>query len=109
MRIGILGSGLMGGKLGLPLRLCAPLLLTMLAVHSLASFSTFTAQRRDLQRNDPFTVFFGGDVMIGRGIDQVLPHPSDPRLREPYVRDARTYVELAEARSGPMPRPLSFS
>lgn len=45
-----------------------------------------------------------GDVMSGRGVDQILRHPSEPRLHEPHVRDARTYVELAEAHSGPIPR-----
>ncbi|MHC4118902.1 MAG: CapA family protein [Planctomycetota bacterium] len=50
-----------------------------------------------------------GDVMIGRGIDQVLPHPSDPLLREPYVRSAISYVELAERANGPISRPVRFS
>ncbi|HHO67557.1 MAG TPA: poly-gamma-glutamate biosynthesis protein, partial [Gammaproteobacteria bacterium] len=30
-------------------------------------------------------LFLGGDVMTGRGIDQVLPHPGDPRIHEPWV------------------------
>lgn len=47
-----------------------------------------------------------GDVMTGRGVDQILAHPGDPRLWEPYVRDARTYVRLAEQRNGPVPRPV---
>lgn len=51
------------------------------------------------------TVFLCGDVMTGRGVDQILPHPGDPRLWEPYARDARAYVELAEAATGPIPRP----
>jgi poly-gamma-glutamate synthesis protein (capsule biosynthesis protein) len=45
-----------------------------------------------------------GDVMLGRGVDQILAHPGDPALQEPLVRDARTYVELAEAVNGPIPR-----
>jgi poly-gamma-glutamate capsule biosynthesis protein CapA/YwtB (metallophosphatase superfamily) len=53
-------------------------------------------------------LFLCGDVMTGRGIDQALPHPVDPVLYEPYVRDAREYVELAEKANGPIPRPLSF-
>jgi poly-gamma-glutamate capsule biosynthesis protein CapA/YwtB (metallophosphatase superfamily) len=53
-------------------------------------------------------IFLCGDVMTGRGIDQVLPHPVHPNLCEPYVRDAREYVALAEKASGPIPRPLSF-
>lgn len=51
-----------------------------------------------------FSCFFSGDVMTGRGIDHILRHPSAPALQEPYVQDARTYVELAEAASGPIPR-----
>src|SRR5438067_9882676 len=46
--------------------------------------------------------------MTGRGIDQVLPHPLNPRLYEPYLSDARAYVELAENANGPIPRPVSF-
>ncbi|MBC7267131.1 MAG: CapA family protein [Streptomyces sp.] len=51
-------------------------------------------------------LFLCGDVMLGRGVDQILPHPGDPALREEYVTDARTYVELAEAVNGPVPAPV---
>jgi poly-gamma-glutamate synthesis protein (capsule biosynthesis protein) len=54
------------------------------------------------------TAFLCGDVMTGRGIDQVLPHPSDPRIHEPFVKDAGQYVQLAEAANGPVPRPVAF-
>lgn len=47
--------------------------------------------------------------MTGRGIDQVLPHPGDPHLYEPYVNTALTYVELAERANGPIPRPVNFA
>ncbi|WP_067177784.1 CapA family protein [Microtetraspora niveoalba] len=57
----------------------------------------------------PVTLFLCGDVMLGRGVDQILPHPGDPRLRETYVADARTYVELAEAANGPIPGPVGFA
>jgi poly-gamma-glutamate capsule biosynthesis protein CapA/YwtB (metallophosphatase superfamily) len=53
-------------------------------------------------------LFLCGDVMTGRGIDQALPHPVNPHLYEPYVRDAREYIALAEQAHGPIPRPLSF-
>jgi poly-gamma-glutamate synthesis protein (capsule biosynthesis protein) len=53
-------------------------------------------------------LFLCGDVMTGRGIDQALPHPVNPVLYEPYVRDAREYVHLAEKAHGSIPRPLSF-
>ncbi|MGZ5415536.1 MAG: CapA family protein [Nocardioides sp.] len=52
------------------------------------------------------TLFLCGDVMLGRGIDQVLAHPGDPTLRENYLHDARDYVRLAEAVSGPVPAPI---
>ncbi|MEW6382011.1 MAG: CapA family protein [bacterium] len=55
------------------------------------------------------TLFFCGDVMTGRGIDQVMPCPSDPILYEPYMTDARGYVEIAEEANGPIPKPVSFS
>ncbi|MET7295842.1 CapA family protein [Streptomyces griseoloalbus] len=55
------------------------------------------------------TLFLCGDVMLGRGVDQILPHPGDPALREGYIRDARDYVELAQAVSGPVPRPVPFA
>ncbi len=54
-------------------------------------------------------LFLCGDVMTGRGIDQVLPHPGDPSLYEPYIRDARGYVQLAERANGPIPRPVDFA
>jgi poly-gamma-glutamate synthesis protein (capsule biosynthesis protein) len=47
--------------------------------------------------------------MTGRGVDQVLPHPSDPVVHEPYVASALEYVEMAEKAHGPIPRPVSFS
>ena len=50
------------------------------------------------------TLFFCGDLMTGRGIDQILPVSSPPELFEPYVKDARMYVALAEKRNGPIPR-----
>lgn len=54
------------------------------------------------------TLFLCGDVMTGRGIDQILPHPVDPTLYELWVRDARDYVALAERANGPIPRPVAF-
>lgn len=53
-------------------------------------------------------LFLCGDVMTGRGIDQVLPHPCNPHLFEPWARSALRYVELAERASGPIGRALDF-
>lgn len=55
------------------------------------------------------TLFLCGDVMVGRGIDQVLPHSVEPRIYEPYVKDARDYVRLAERKNGPINKPVDFA
>src|SRR5262245_45105686 len=55
------------------------------------------------------TLFLCGDVMTGRGIDQVLPHPGDGRLHECYVDHAAGYIELAELIHGPIERPMPFA
>ncbi|MDA8383686.1 MAG: CapA family protein [Betaproteobacteria bacterium] len=62
--------------------------------------------------NEPaptLTILLCGDVMTGRGIDQILAHPSDPGLREFYVTDARAYVTLAERAHGPIAKPADAS
>jgi len=58
---------------------------------------------------DGVRLFLAGDVMLGRGIDQILPHPGDPRIYEPSASSAERYVELAERANGPIPKPVSFS
>ena len=52
----------------------------------------------------PVTLFLAGDVMTGRGVDQILACPSGVELHEPSVSDARDYVRLAERVSGAAPR-----
>jgi poly-gamma-glutamate capsule biosynthesis protein CapA/YwtB (metallophosphatase superfamily) len=48
--------------------------------------------------------FLCGDVMIGRGIDQILPQPCNPALHESYAETALDYVRLAETAHGSIPR-----
>jgi poly-gamma-glutamate capsule biosynthesis protein CapA/YwtB (metallophosphatase superfamily) len=55
------------------------------------------------------TLFLTGDVMTGRGIDQILPHSVEPHLFESSARSAREYVALAEGVSGRIPRPVDFA
>jgi poly-gamma-glutamate synthesis protein (capsule biosynthesis protein) len=55
------------------------------------------------------TIFLCGDVMTGRGIDQVLPHPGDPTIYESYMNSAQGYVKIAEDVNGPIDYPVSFS
>ena len=47
--------------------------------------------------------------MTGRGVDQILPHPSDPRIYEPSLWDARAYVKLAEKANGSIPRSVEYA
>lgn len=54
------------------------------------------------------SLFLAGDVMLGRGVDQILPHPCDPGLHESWARSALDYVRLAERRNGPIPFPVAF-
>ena len=56
--------------------------------------------------DDLVTLFLCGDVMTGRGVDQILPHPGDPQLCEANITEATGYVALAEAANGPIPRPV---
>ncbi|PTR13501.1 poly-gamma-glutamate synthesis protein (capsule biosynthesis protein) [Nitrosospira sp. Nsp2] len=62
-----------------------------------------------VEHSSLITLFLCGDVMTGRGIDQVLPHPGNPILYEGYMKTARGYVELAEEANGPIPKAVSFS
>jgi poly-gamma-glutamate capsule biosynthesis protein CapA/YwtB (metallophosphatase superfamily) len=55
------------------------------------------------------TLVLCGDVMTGRGVDQILPNAGNARLEEASTHDARAYVDLAEAANGPIPRPVAFS
>jgi poly-gamma-glutamate capsule biosynthesis protein CapA/YwtB (metallophosphatase superfamily) len=48
-------------------------------------------------------VFLCGDVMTGRGIDQIMPHPCNPQLYEEWVESASDYVRLAERVNGTIP------
>jgi poly-gamma-glutamate synthesis protein (capsule biosynthesis protein) len=54
-------------------------------------------------------LFLCGDVMTGRGIDQVMASPADPTLHEYYVQSAVDYVKLAEETNGPIPRAVAPS
>jgi poly-gamma-glutamate synthesis protein (capsule biosynthesis protein) len=55
------------------------------------------------------TLFLCGDLMTGRGIDQILPHSCHPQLYEPYVRDARDYVRMAERANGRISKPVPYA
>ena len=54
------------------------------------------------------TLFLCGDLMTGRGIDQILPISNTPILIERHVRDARVYIALAEKRNGIIPNAVDY-
>ncbi len=58
----------------------------------------------DAQSLRPVRLFLCGDVMTGRGVDQILARPCDPKLHEDYAASAIDYVDLAEQANGPIPR-----
>jgi len=49
-------------------------------------------------------LFLSGDVMTGRGVDQIMRSPCDPAIDEPWMKSALDYVLLAERSSGAIPR-----
>ncbi len=55
------------------------------------------------------TLFLSGDVMLGRGIDQILPHPLPPEIHESYVKSALGYLRLAENVNGPIKKPVDYN
>jgi len=65
-----------------------------------------TDKRQAGPARDSLTLFLCGDVMTGRGIDQILSHPSSPEIYESYLTSAEQYIEVAERVSGPIPRPV---
>ena len=84
----------------------------LVAVNNPASPAAGPAARSDdaiRPTERTITLFLCGDVMTGRGIDQILPHPADPVICEPYVGSALGYVELAEAMNGPIARPVDYA
>jgi poly-gamma-glutamate synthesis protein (capsule biosynthesis protein) len=79
--------------------------------HMLSEMTTTgnSAADRSSRNSKPITIFMSGDVMTGRGIDQVLPHPGDPLIHESYMKSAAGYVKIAEEVNGPIQQPVSFS
>ncbi|WP_237059447.1 CapA family protein [Microbulbifer sediminum] len=52
-------------------------------------------------------LIIGGDVMTGRGVDQILPGAGNPQIYESWLRSACDYVVLAENRSGRISTPVA--
>ncbi|MBK5911117.1 hypothetical protein CCR85_06380 [Rhodothalassium salexigens] len=56
---------------------------------------------------DATTLFLAGDVMLGRGVDQIQAAPGDPVLFESHAASALSYVALAERRRGAIRRAVA--
>ena len=54
------------------------------------------------------TIAWMGDAMLGRGVDQILPHPSDPVLYERLAGSAKDYLRLAQRASGSFATPVGL-
>lgn len=67
------------------------------------------SHRKTAPAPQTIALFLCGDVMTGRGIDQILPYPSHPQLYEPYMTSAQDYVKLAEKASGSIRQPVDFA
>lgn len=52
------------------------------------------------------TLFLSGDVMTGRGIDQLFSASVDPQLHESYVKNAERYVQLGFREHGEIDLPV---
>lgn len=54
-------------------------------------------------------IFLCGDVMTGRGIDQILPQPCPPTLHEENMHSAIGYLRLAEDMNSAIPHPVDLT
>lgn len=79
-----------------------------LSLFALPALATDSPPATMLNRDMTLRLFLAGDVMTGRGLDQILPHPSEPSLHEPYAHSATVYLELAERTNGPIPRRVGY-
>jgi poly-gamma-glutamate synthesis protein (capsule biosynthesis protein) len=90
-------------------------LIVILAGIIFIQISTVMQELKDIPENNRnsgdnpgLRLFLCGDVMTGRGVDQVMPHSVNPRIYESYIKDARDYVRLAERKHGNIEDPVSY-
>ncbi len=96
----------------LKLKNCVLILMVLIFFHGIIPGEKINSNDMYLKKkvlSDEIVLFTCGDVMTGRGIDQVLPHSVDPDLYETYVKDARRYVKIAEEEGGVIPFPVSYA
>ena len=69
-------------------------------------FASLSAKKSDTGSDHDASICIGfvGDVMLGRGIDAILPNHVDGTIYESFMRDASGYVNLAIRHTGPLPQ-----
>jgi poly-gamma-glutamate capsule biosynthesis protein CapA/YwtB (metallophosphatase superfamily) len=92
-------------------RFLAGTLSTLLGGLSAAAARSSTAEAEGQSRAETggLKLLLTGDVMTGRGIDQLLPQSVSPEIFESYLTAADQYIEVAEQVSGPIPRPVDYT
>lgn len=70
------------------------------AISRIMSSFLSTARKQNMFTHNQVRIGFVGDVMIGRGIDAILPFSVDGTLHESYMKDAKGYVKLATRENG---------
>ncbi|MDX1582653.1 MAG: CapA family protein, partial [Thermoanaerobaculia bacterium] len=90
----------------LPSDWTAELILSLAAICLVTACSNGPMTQETSPKPDPNTtmLMLTGDVMLGRGIDQIMPRSVDPVLYEPYMKSALGYVAIAEEENGPIPK-----
>jgi len=95
--------------LGLPLGVALSAISRLLGAGTTSSDSgNIVSKQGDRDTSKNVKLFLCGDVMTGRGIDQIMPYPSSPEIYEPYMSSAVHYVQIAERANGPVPRKAGF-
>ncbi len=67
-----------------------------------AASSTLLGKRNE--EEETICLGFVGDVMLGRGVDAILPNHVDGKIHESYMKHATGYVTLAVRQNGPLPK-----
>lgn len=84
----------------MPFKKLAIFFIIFIVIISLSRKNNMKAKIISEKNSTSVSLFLCGDVMTGRGIDQILPYPSNPVIFEAYMKDARGYVEIAESING---------
>lgn len=89
-----------------PIRYCV--LVSKFSIFALTGAFFAMAHSSSNDANNNVRLFMVGDVMLGRGVDQILSYHVNPVLYEGYVKDARDYLKFAEKVNGPLPENRSI-